>query len=239
MVNIVTWAATIVRNVGRPGDAMLAANLARDAARALGDPVMAGLAEFSRAHAAIGCGAYARGLHLAERAADDLDGHAGVPDAPEVLGMLHLTCAFAAAGLGDDPSGRLAEAEKLAARTGETTTLDLMFGPTNVSVFRVSMLADGRDPGIAVEIARSVKPALMPSINRQSVFYADTGRALARTRRDAEALRMLLTAERLAPQIVHTSQVTQETARALLDRVQQRATSTELRGFCERMGVLV
>jgi predicted RNA-binding protein YlqC (UPF0109 family) len=38
------------------------------------------------------------------------------------------------------------------------------------------------------------------SISRQFAFYSDTGRVLARSGRDAEALRMLLTADRLEPQ---------------------------------------
>ncbi len=50
-------------------------------------------------------------------------------------------------------------------------------------------------------------------------------------------MRFLLTAERLAPQHVHTSAVAQETTRALLERSRRQAGGTELRGLAERLRV--
>ena len=75
----------------------------------------------------------------------------------------------------------------------------------------------------------------MPIGFRQVFYYADTARALAQTRgRDREAIRFLLTAERIAPQHLHASPLAQETTRSLLDR----SGGAQLRGLCERLGVL-
>ncbi len=89
-----------------------------------------------------------------------------------------------------------------------------------------------------MEIARGADPARVPVGFRQVFYYAETARALARMRgKDREAIRYLLTAERIAPQHVHTSAVAQETTRALLERSRRQAGGAELRGLCQRMQV--
>ena len=89
-----------------------------------------------------------------------------------------------------------------------------------------------------MDIARSTNPATIAAGFRQVFYYADAARAYARLRgKDREAIRYLLTAERLAPQHVHTSALAQETTRALLERSRRQAGGTELRGLCERMRV--
>jgi hypothetical protein len=77
----------------------------------------------------------------------------------------------------------------------------------------------------------------MASSSRQVAFYTDTARALARVRKDAGAVRMLLTAEHLSASRVRSAPLARETARTLLDRAQRRAGGPELRGLCERMGM--
>jgi hypothetical protein len=74
--------------------------------------------------------------------------------------------------------------------------------------------------------------------SRLVLFHADLARAYAGMRgREAEAVKHLLVAERVAPQHVHSSPLMQETARGLLDRAQRRAGGAALRGLCERMRV--
>jgi hypothetical protein len=132
-------------------------------------------------------------------------------------------------------------ADELADRTGDTDTLALHFGPTNVRFWRVSIETDAGDPGRAVEIAQGTVPERVGSRSRQVAFYGDTARALAKadSRRRAPANRrratqMLLTAERLAPHRVRASAQLQETARAL----RQSEADPGLAGLCERMGVV-
>ncbi len=55
-------------------------------------------------------------------------------------------------------------------------------------------------------------------------------------RRNDDAVRMLLTAEHVAPQHTRSSAAARETARALL-REARRGTAPGLHGLCERMGV--
>jgi transcriptional regulator with XRE-family HTH domain len=232
-------AASVVRYSGDPRGAYLISERAQQAAECLEDPVLLGLAAFSRAHSASGCGLYDRGARIADRAATDLEPTIGAPGAPEVLGMLHLTVGFCRCPIGGliDAVNRLATAEALAERTGESTTLGLMFGPTNVRLWRISMETDGGDPGRAVAIARNTDPALIPATSRQTAYYLDTGRALTRINKDPDAIRMLLAAERTAPQRVRASPIAAETVRTLLERSRRSAMGTQLRGLCSRMGI--
>ncbi|MEV4640952.1 helix-turn-helix domain-containing protein [Actinoplanes sp. NPDC049548] len=240
LCDIAFIASSVLRNLGHPAEAWLGAERCRDAADAADDPVLRGYAAYARASAATACGSYDRGLVLAGRAVDELQPYAARPGGAEVLGSLQLLCAYAARGARrpDDSRAWAADAAALARRTGETTTMGLYFGPTNVGIWRIGIEVDGGDPGRAAEVARSTDPAAVPAGFRQVFFYADTARALARLRgRDREAIRFLLIAERLAPQHLHTSSVARETTRALLDRSRRQAGGTELRGLCERMQV--
>ena len=68
-------ASAVVRNLGHPAEAWLAAERCRDAAEAGEDPVLLGYAAFSRASAAVACGSFRRSLTLAGAAVDDLRPH--------------------------------------------------------------------------------------------------------------------------------------------------------------------
>jgi hypothetical protein len=116
--------------------------------------------------------------------------------------------------------------------------MGLFFGPANVGIWRVSIEAGEGDPGRAVAIARETGPAAIPAGFRQVFYYADTARALARLGgHDREAIRFLLTAERIAPQHVHTSADIRSSALHLLQRSRRQAGGSELRGLCERLAV--
>ncbi|AGZ42775.1 helix-turn-helix domain-containing protein [Actinoplanes friuliensis] len=233
-------ASSVLRNLGHPADAWLGAERCREAADAADDPVLRGYAAYARAGAATACGSYARGLALASRAVDDLRRHTDRPGGTAMLGSLQLVCAYASRGLKrtEDSRAWTTEAAALAATTGETTELGMFFGPTNVGIWSIGIEVDGGDPERAAEIARTTNPATIPAGFRQVFYYADTARALARTRgSEREAVRFLLTAERLAPQHVHTSPLARETTRALLERSRRKAGGSELRGLSERMQV--
>ena len=242
LCHVMFMASGTVRNLGHPAEAWLTAERCREAAAATEDPVLIGYAEYARATAALSCDAFQRSLTIAGRAADALRPHLGEPGALEVVGTLQLVCAHSSRGLkkADDSRAWTAEAGELAARTGESPALGLTFGPTNVDIWRIGMEVDGGDPGIAAEIAGRTNPAVLPFGCRQVFYYADAGRALAALKgRDREAIRYLLTAERVAPQHVHTSATAQETVRSLLERARREAGGAELRGLCERMQVAV
>ncbi|GAA0583578.1 helix-turn-helix transcriptional regulator [Paractinoplanes ferrugineus] len=225
-------ASSVLRGLGQPADAWLGAERCREAAEASGDPLLPGFAAYASARAAVACGSYQRGQTIAERA---LARHHG---SPEILGSLHLVAALASRCRGRLADSRdwLTEAAALAARTGETDTMGMFFGPTNVDIWRMSIEADDGDPATVVEIARRTDPATIPAGVRQVYYYADTARALARLgARDREAIRFLLTAERIAPQHVRTSAELAQTVRVLLNRSRRQAGGTELRALSERL----
>jgi hypothetical protein len=100
----------------------------------------------------------------------------------------------------------------------------------------MSIEVDDGDPARVVEIARRTDPAAIPAGIRQVFYYADTARALTRIGgRDREAIRFLLTAERIAPQHVRTSTELADTVRILLNRSRRQAGGTELRALYERL----
>ncbi|GAA1584925.1 hypothetical protein J3R03_008459 [Actinoplanes couchii] len=233
-------ASTTLRALGHPADAWLGAERCRDTAEESGDPVLRGHAAYAMARAAVACGSYQRGQTLAERAAGDLLPHLGRAGAAETLGTLFLVAALASRCRGrlDDSQEWLNEAAALALRIGETDTTRMFFGPTNVDIWRMSIEVDDGDPAQVVEIARRTDPAAIPAGIRQVFYYADTARALVRLGgRDREAIRFLLTAERIAPQHVRTSTELAVTVRSLLDRSRRQAGGAELRALGERMRV--
>lgn len=238
-VSVSPAAAVAARYVGYPAEAWLAAEWSRQAAEAADDPVLQSLAAFTRVFAAGGCGAYARGHALATRAVDDLQRQLSGSHAPEMLGLLLLAAGHTsyATKCASDGEEYFAEAARLAGRTGETTTFNQYFGPTNVNFWKISAEADGGDPGRAVQISRDTNPTVLAVPHRQVMFYLDTGRALAHVGRDREAIRCLLTAERIAPQHTRSSPYAAETARGLLERARRAAGGSELRGLCERLHV--
>ncbi|MFG1988946.1 helix-turn-helix domain-containing protein [Actinoplanes sp. NPDC048988] len=227
-------ASSVLRNLGHPGDAWLGAERCRDAARATDDPVLLAYAAYALATAATASGSYQRGQTLAERAADGLRRHLSRPGGSEILGSLLLISAKAARGRGhpEDSESWLAEARSLARRTGETTTMGLFFGPTNVDIWQISIEVNAGDHALAAEVARQASPTVIAAGFRQVFYYADTARALARIPgREREAVRYLLTAERIAPQHVHTTADLRLTMQALLEQT----GASELRGLSERL----
>ncbi|AGL15121.1 helix-turn-helix domain-containing protein [Actinoplanes sp. N902-109] len=233
-------ASSVLRDLGHPADAWLAAERCRDAAAAAGDPVLRGYAAYALARSAIACGSDQRGQTIAERAIDELGRAGNRPGAPEVLGSLHLVAALAGRGRQrlDDSREWLAEAAGLARRTGQSPVMGLFFGPVNVDIWRMGIEVDDGDPGVVLQLARRTDPAAIPAGVRQVFYYADAARALTRTGgRDREAIRLLLTAERIAPQHVRTSAQIAPAVRTLLDRSHRRTGGSELRGLAERMRI--
>lgn len=234
-------ASFVVRYLGDPASAVLVADRGRQAAILLDDPVMAGLAAWSQAHAASGCGLYPRAQRIAGRAASELEGRLELPDAQEMLGQLYMVSGFARYAQGDEAGANaaIAEAERIAAITGQSDALGLNFGPVGIACWKISMEADGGDPGHAVQVARDVDSTGLTavSLSRQTAFYVDTARALSNIGKDSEALRVLLLAERIAPQRVRLSPLVAETVRALLEKAKRGQGWADLRGLCERVGV--
>jgi hypothetical protein len=232
-------AASIVRYLGTPQASVIVAERMREAARRLEEPLMIALAAFQRSHAASSSGAYTYARTVAANAVRDFSPSSTVAGGKELLGMLMLTTAFACYGDGarDDASGYLEEARRIARQTGDTMSLSLFFGPTNVQIWQISIETDGGDPARAVALARRTNPLDVPQIQRQATYYIDTGRALAYLNRDDEAIRLLMESERLAPAHVRSDPIVWETVRDIVERRQRNSVAPDLRAFCGRLGV--
>lgn len=236
------WSMVTLKCLGHTAQAWVAADRSHHAAAALGDPVTLGVAAWTRGHAATSCGAYARAVAVTMAGIETMR-DCTTPGAAEVRGSLHLLAGWAELGLGHTTEGQalLATAAALAEDTGESRLLGhdphgLAFGPTNVGLWWISANADSGEPGKAVEIAQGLKPGVLPK-SRQTSFYTDLGRALADTRQDAQAIRMMLQAERIGPERVHASPLFAETVRGIIDRT-RRADQPALTGLASRLGLI-
>jgi hypothetical protein len=92
--------------------------------------------------------------------------------------------------------------------------------------------------GQALQTAKLGHPELLPDTVRQAEFWAEVGRALAPEKKTREqAVRVLVHAEQLAPQRIHTDLFVREVISDLLVRALSEAGGRELRGLAWRMGL--
>ncbi|MDG4793826.1 helix-turn-helix transcriptional regulator [Micromonospora sp. WMMD1082] len=235
----VTYAATFAaKYLGHTDLAMLAAQQCRAVAALLTDePEWLGLAEFAVVHT-LPAESKALPLQRAVRAIDLLEMAADHPHAGQVHGMLHLSAAMLAAVGGDAQASRthLHEARASALRLGEGNFGQLWFGPTNVEIWRLGVLAELGDGGAVVHLP-GLDVSTIGSSNRRATMYADLGRCLAQTRKhDGEAVAALLRAETIAPQRVRLSPLVRETVGSMLRRARRSAGGRDLQALAARLG---
>jgi transcriptional regulator with XRE-family HTH domain len=235
----VTYATTFAaKYLGHADLAMLAAQQCREAAALLADePEWLGMAEFAIVHT-LPAESRALPLQRAVRAIDLLEMAADHARAGQVHGMLHLSAAMLAAIGGDASTSRthLREARESADRLGEGNFGQLWFGPTNVEIWRLGVLAELGDGGAVVNMP-TLDISAIGSSNRQATMYADLGRCLAQTRKhDGEAMAALLRAETIAPQRVRLSPLVRETVGSMLRRARRSAGGRDLQALAARLG---
>ena len=238
-------AAAVAEAMGHQDLALAAATREHEAAARLADPTLLGLARYGWAQTWAKVGARRRAATVTQSALADLESVADPSAADtgpaEMAGMVHLFSAKLAArtGRGDDVAAHLDQAAELAARTGERNTAYQHFGPTNVALWRAAVGADLGEGAAVYERAQRDAPDLdvLGSATRAGNYHLDLARALASCdgERDAEALRHLDRADRMAPQLIRHSPI----ARDLLDGLEQRARRRvwELDSLRNRFGV--
>ncbi|HUZ26113.1 MAG TPA: helix-turn-helix transcriptional regulator [Streptosporangiaceae bacterium] len=235
-------ATLIAKNLGYLDLAHVAALRAEEAAALLGDPVQQGKAALTRIWALPRERPSERKLTIIERAADTLEPHARTALGRQVLGLLTLHAALAAAIAQRPPlvSHWLGEASELAGRLPDDMAGNWQsFCRTNVGVWRVAISVErGESGGAVLALASAVEQDKIASRSRKAQFLADVGRGLARepgTR--TEAAQWLRRAERIGPQHIRNSAPARETVAYLLNRARADAGGRELRGMAARMGV--
>lgn len=194
------------------------------------DPALSSLAAYSLGQTWLKVGARRnaaltldRAITAAEAAGLDPDGED--TSTAEMVGMVHLGSALLGARIGDRDAveTHLAEAEALAARTGERNSQLQHFGPVNVALWRVALTVElGDGPQAAEAAERNPIPVdVLGSTLRSANHSLDIARGWAQAggSHDEQAARALDAADYAAPTLVRNHPL----ARELLDDLHGRA----------------
>jgi transcriptional regulator with XRE-family HTH domain len=239
-------ASGAVRALGHGALAVAVARRGYDAAEQLGDPALTAFASMQRAGALIRLGARHRAatvlddaLVAVEPAADPTAADNGPAQA---AGMLHLASAQLSSreGRSGDADNHLAQAAELANATGECNDLNYHFGSANVAAWSVSIGVELERGPNAAERAAAEVPRLIPvlaSADRRSGLHLDIARGWAQAGgdRDAEAIRYLDAADRIAPTRTRNDPIARDLVLTLDRRARRRLW--ELDSLRNRFGV--
>ncbi|MFI9311467.1 helix-turn-helix domain-containing protein [Streptomyces triculaminicus] len=218
----------------------MAADRARQAAEAAGEPLL--VAEAARQLTVLARKAdwHEQALSIALSAADHPALRGGEPTLTAQRGLLIQSAAYTAARAGDANGMRelTAEAAAIAQGLGPAAVLRDHgggFSPTTVQLHLISAENSAGDPSAALAAAKAVAPGSLPSTERRARYYTDIATAFGRWNRRDECIRALLAAEHHAPEETHARPAVKSLVSGLL--VSGRTTS-ELRGLAARVGVL-
>jgi transcriptional regulator with XRE-family HTH domain len=229
-------AATTLMKFGEVDLAWIAAERAMRAGDDSADPLILASAARAATHAMLARGRYDDAVQLGTAAAAYLESDADERDevALSLSGMLYLRIAIAAARRNDrDGADELLRRAKDAGdRLGYDANLwHTGFGPTNVTIHRLSAALDLGDVAFVLKHGPRVSVAHMPS-ERAATFHLDMARAYYRAGRTDDALAQLLEAEATAAPMVRHSVVVREIVRDLHRRT--HGTSRALTALARR-----
>lgn len=182
-------------------------------------------------------GHHARATDVAVTAAQQLtaDRTTDATERLSVQGNLYATAAYTAAKQGDRHTAHalIAEAEATAGQLGHDALLrGTVFGPSQVLLHQVSISHLLGDAGQAIEHAKRINPAGLPTTERKARYWIDVARAFDQWDKPDRCYRALLAAERAAPQEVSRSSV--RTMAANLMRYDRNLPG--MRAFAHRVG---
>jgi len=104
-------------------------------------------------------------------------------------------------------------------------------------VHRVAVAIELGDPAAALAAARTIDVDVLLTLERQATHRVHVAHAMTQRRRDPEALRQLLTAERLNPEGLPHDTLAREIVAGLVRRDRRRQL-TGLTDLALRLGVL-
>jgi transcriptional regulator with XRE-family HTH domain len=233
-------AASTLTKLGEADLAWTASDRGIDAAQHSENPVVIGSLLRSVAHSLLSTGAYAEAVRLTYDAADFFEPH--LPKASEtmlsVYGTHLLAGSMAAARNEDRATARdfLDAADRAAQQLGgDRNKLWTAFGPTNVTIHRVSTAMELGDVQIAVDLGPRLDTTAVPT-ERRVRHALEVARALSTTGKRAEALALILNAEQLAPEPVRYHFLSRHLVQTWI-RSQRGKPSHQLTGLAERLNV--
>lgn len=195
--------------VGDNGLVAITSDRALTAARAGGDGLVTAEAQRMVSSAWRRQGHLSRATDIAVRAAHDLQGDDSVSETARLAaqGDLYATAAYTAAKMGDRNYAHalINEAADTARAAGRAS--GQVDGIQGVALHHLSVHYELGDSGQAIELARTVNPAALPTAERQARFFTDVARAFDQWGKPEQAFRALLAAEQAAPQEIQRGAV--------------------------------
>jgi transcriptional regulator with XRE-family HTH domain len=235
-------ASAVCKKLGDPGLAVLCADRAVQAARAVDEPLLVASAAYRLANVYL-CGgdlpqAYKIAMSGANVVQTDTDASAA---RLAMSGSLLLTAAVARARQQDAQAAwdLIQEADVAATRLAtEHVGLHTIFGPTSVAIHGVAVAAELGDGRTVLRRANEIDLMRLPPglLERRSHFLIEVARGHSQQADDRQALATLLWAERLTPDDVRLN----SKARTLVEELVVRArpgAGSELRGLATRLNV--
>lgn len=235
-----TTAGNLLIKVNDDLMAMATADRAVQAAERADDPLA--LADARRSVAVVlrrtGRTAAAQDLVIRAAAAIEPAGAAG-PEQLSMYGMLMAVAAYTAAVDGDRSGAHdlIDEAATAATRLGhDANHRHTAFGPTNITLYRLSIAQVLGDNGTAVEHARSVRTSAITTPERRGRYWVDLARAYHQWGKYPQCYQALVAAERASPADVRYRPPVHRMVLDLL-RADRRRALPDLPAFAGRIGL--
>ncbi|MFJ6380180.1 helix-turn-helix domain-containing protein [Kitasatospora sp. NPDC092039] len=178
------------------------------AARLSGDPLVVAEAQRMVSSSWRRQGSLARATDIVVVAAEDLL-TASLPQAARLAtrAELYATAAYTAAKLGDRAYAQALIQEAADSAAAASRASGQTDGVRGVALHEVSVHYELGDAGRAIELARTINPAELPTAERQARFWTDVARAFAQWGKPGPCYQALLAAEEAAPQEVRRGAV--------------------------------
>ncbi len=198
-----TLASHLLVKVNDDGPALVAADRAVQAAERGDDPLVLAASRRGVAAALRRTGRREAAQALVITAAEAIEpARQASAEHLAVYGSLLCTAAYTAAADGNRSAATdlIGAAVAVAGRLGvDADFRHTSFGPTNVAVYQVGIAQVLGDCGSAIQHARTVHPAALPTSERRGRYWVDVARAYHQWGKPERCLRALLVAERAAP----------------------------------------
>lgn len=204
----------VTSKLGYPDLATIALSRMEWAAERGSGAIVGGMFRYMRALTYLRAGQYRTGDRLIRMGLATLDQAEAGRERDVVVGQLHLGAAVLAARAKDGGRAEthLDEAERIAKTTGDASNVHwLSFGPTNVAVHSVSVLAELDEYDQAAQVGRAVSMPKQWPASRRSHHFAELARAQMWDGQLEDAFANLVRARKAAPQQARYHQTVRET----------------------------
>jgi transcriptional regulator with XRE-family HTH domain len=161
------------------------------------------------------------------------------PDSLAMYGTLLSVAAYTAATGGNRDAAKdyISEAQAVLGQLGSQRSIRLPgFNTAGVALYRVSIAQVLGDNGTAIEHAKNVRIAEIPTPERRGRYWVDVARAYHQWGKPVPCYRALLAAERAAPAEVRFRPPVHRMTRDLV-RARQASSMPGLRQFAQRIGL--